>query len=416
VSELSAPPLAPVAVDDLGTANSELLIGLADQYGAHNYHPLPIVVTRALGCWVQDPSGRRYLDMLSSYSALNQGHRHPKIIGALKDQADRVTLTSRAFHNDQLGPFLQKLCEVTGFPRVLPMNSGAEAVETGIKACRKWGYKVKGIPHDQAEIIVCADNFHGRTTTIVSFSTEAQYRDGFGPFTPGFKVIPFGDADALEAAITPNTAAFLVEPIQAEAGILMPAPGYLSRVREICTRHNVLFFADEIQTGLGRTGQMFACDAEGVKPDCMSLGKALGGGVLPVSAFVATDEVMAVFHPGDHGSTFGGNPLAAAVARASLEVLTDEHLAARAAELGGYLMGQLREINSPHVREIRGAGLLVGIDIRAESGKARPFCERLMERGVLCKETHDQVIRLAPPLVIERDEIDWAVEQLRAVL
>jgi len=392
------------------------VIGLADRFGAHNYHPLPIVVARAEGCWVYDPEGKRYLDMLSSYSALNQGHRHPRIIQALKDQADKVTLTSRAFHNDKLGPFLQKLATISGFDKVLPMNTGAEAVETGVKACRKWAYTKKGVPHDRAEIIVAANNFHGRTTTLVSFSTEEQYRLGFGPFTPGFKIVEFGNAAELEAAITPNTAAFLVEPIQAEAGILLPPDGYLERVREICTKHDVLLFLDEIQTGLGRTGKMFCFEHAGIRPDCMSLGKALGGGVLPVSAFLARADVMDVFEPGDHGSTFGGNPLAAAVGIASLDVLVEERLAERSARLGGYLMDRLRDLDSPHVAEIRGVGLLVGIEIKGSSGPARPFCEALMARGMLCKETHQQVIRLAPPLVIDESEIDWATEQLRSVL
>jgi len=372
-----------------------------------------VVVSEAEGAWVFDPEGRRYLDMLSSYSAINQGHRHPHIIGALKRQADRVTLTSRAFHNDQLGPFMAKLTGLAGFTRVLPMNTGAEAVETGIKACRKWAYTVKGVPHDQAEIIVAADNFHGRTTTIVGFSTEAQYKDGFGPFTPGFKVVPFGDASALEAAITPNTAAFLVEPIQAEAGILMPPPGYLQAVREICTRHRVLLFLDEIQTGLARTGRMFAFEHFGIRPDCMSLGKALGGGVLPVSAFVADDEVMGVFHPGDHGSTFGGNPLAAAVGLAALEVLEDEALAQRAERLGNLAMERLRTLKLPVLREVRGLGLLIGLEL---TERARPWCEALMRRGVLCKETHDRVIRLAPPLTISEDDLMWGVEQVEDVL
>ena len=392
------------------------LMDLADAYGAHNYHPLPLVVARAQGAWVEDAAGRRYLDLLASYSALNQGHRHPHIIGALKDQADRVTLTSRAFHNEPLGPFLQKLSQMSTFPKALVMNSGAEAVETGIKAARKWGYTVKGVPTDKAEIIVAADNFHGRTTTIISFSTEPQYREGFGPFTPGFVVVPFGDAAALEAAITPNTVAFLVEPIQAEAGILLPPAGYLRAVREICTQNRVLFFADEIQTGLGRAGHLFAWQAEDARPDCMALGKALGGGVLPISAFVATEEVMGVFRPGDHGSTFGGNPLAAAVGLAALEVIETEQLVARSSELGGYLLAQLRQLRSPHIREVRGQGLLIGVDIHRSSGRARPFCERLMERGVLCKETHDQVIRLAPPLIVEKDDLDWAISQFKAVL
>ena len=394
----------------------EEYIALAEAHGAHNYHPLPIVVYRAKGSWIQDPTGKRYLDMLSSYSALNQGHRHPRIIAALKAQAERVTLTSRAFHNDQLGPFLKQLTTISGFDMALPMNTGAEAVETGLKACRKWAYEKKGVPAGKAEIITAAGNFHGRTTTIVGFSTEAQYQDGFGPFTPGFLTIPFGDADALEAAITPNTAAFLVEPIQAEGGVVMPPEDYLPRVRKICTENNVLLFLDEIQTGLARTGKMFCFEHAGIRPDCMSLGKALGGGVYPVSAFLADREVMDVFRPGDHGSTFGGNPLGAAVAMASLDVLLDEDLAERADRLGSSLMERLRNLSSPHVAEVRGAGLLVGVEIKESSGTARPFCEALMERGVLCKETHEQVIRLAPPLNIEEADLDWALEQLAAVL
>lgn len=392
---------------------TDAYIHLAEEHGAHNYHPLPVVVSEAEGAWVFDPEGRRYLDMLSSYSAINQGHRHPRIIQALKDQADRVTLTSRAFHNDKLGPFMKRLTDLAGFRRVLPMNTGAEAVETGVKACRKWAYTVKGVPADQAEIIVAENNFHGRTTTIVSFSTEAQYREGFGPFTPGFKVVPFGDADALEAAITPNTAAFLVEPIQAEGGILMPPPGYLERVREICTKNRVLLFLDEIQTGLARTGRMFAFEHYGIRPDCISLGKALGGGVLPVSAFLADDELMGVFRPGDHGSTFGGNPLAAAVGLAALEVLVDEGLSERAAELGAYAMERLRAVDAPCVVDVRGLGLLIGIEL---DQRARPYCEALMRRGVLCKETHDRVIRLAPPLNISMDDLAWGVDQVADIL
>lgn len=394
----------------------EEFMGLEETYGAANYHPLPIVIARARGAWVQDPLGARYLDMLSSYSALNQGHRHPRIIAALKAQADRVTLTSRAFHNDQLGPFLQQLSGMSGFDMVLPMNTGAEAVETGIKACRKWAYSVKGVEPGQAEIITAAHNFHGRTTTIVGFSTDSQYQHGFGPFTPGFTSVPFGDADALEAAITPNTAAFLVEPIQAEGGIIVPPAGYFQKVRDLCTKHNVLLFMDEIQTGLGRTGRFLAFEHEGIRPDCVSLGKALGGGVYPVSAFLAGKEIMAVFSPGDHGSTFGGNPLGAAVARASLDVIKDEELAERADRLGTKVMKQLTEIGSPHVSDVRGRGLLIGIEIRKESGPARPFCEALMKRGVLCKETHAQVIRLAPPLNIDEDDLQWAIEQIVEVL
>jgi len=389
---------------------------LVERHGARNYHPLPVVIERGQGAWVWDGDGRRYLDMLSSYSALNQGHLHPRIVRALQDQLERVSLTSRAFHNDQLGPFLQRLSQVSGFERALPMNSGAEAVETGLKAVRKWGWKVKGVPDGRQRVIVAANNFHGRTITIVSYSTEPQYREGFGPLTPGFDVVPFGDAAAAEAAITPDTVAIHVEPIQGEAGVVVPPAGYLRALRQICDRHGVLLFLDEIQTGLGRTGKMWAFEHEGIRPDCITVGKALGGGLYPVSAFCADSRVMDVFSPGDHGSTFGGNPLAAAVARAALDVLVDEELPARAAELGGYLMGRLEELRSPHVQEVRGAGLLIGVEIRAYSGPARPMCLELMERGVLCKDTHGQVIRFAPPLVIDRAAIDWALDQVAEVL
>ena len=392
---------------------TEAYISMADQFGAHNYHPLPVVIATAEGPWVYDPEGRRYLDMLSAYSALNQGHRHPHIIGALKAQADRVTLTSRAFHNDQLGPFLAQLSELSGFSRVLPMNTGAEAVETGVKAARKWAYTVKGVPDGQAEIIVAAGNFHGRTTTIVSFSTEAQYRSGFGPFTPGFKVVPYGDIESLKAAFTPNTAAFLVEPIQAEGGILMPPAGYLEEARALCTANDALLFFDEIQTGLGRTGRMFCFEHHGIRPDCVVLGKALGGGVYPVSGFLADDALMGVFHPGDHGSTFGGNPLGAAVARASLEVLINERLDERSAALGCHAMARLRAINAPQVVDVRGRGLLIGLEL---SRPARPTCEHLMRRGVLCKETHQNVIRFAPALTITQADLDWGLDQVEAVL
>ena len=383
-----------------------------DKYSAKNYKPLPVVLNKGEGAWVWDVDGKKYLDCLSAYSALNQGHRHPAIVQAAKDQLDKITLTSRAFHNDQMGPFLKDLCELTGFSKALPMNSGAEAVETALKACRKWGYQVKGVPAGKAEIIVCKDNFHGRTIAIISFSTEAQYQDGFGPLTPGFKVIPYGDADALEKAITPNTVAFMVEPIQGEGGVLVPPSGYLKKVREICTKNRVLFVADEIQTGLARTGKMFACDWEGVKPDAMTLGKALSGGFYPVSAFVTNDEVMGVFKPGDHGSTFGGNPLAAAIGRASLKVLRDEKLAQRANELGEWFMGELRKIESPHVKEVRGKGLLIGVEM---NGMARPFCEGLMKEGILAKETHDHVVRFAPPLVISKQDLEWALERIAKV-
>ncbi|MFZ5476097.1 MAG: ornithine--oxo-acid transaminase [Myxococcota bacterium] len=390
-----------------------MTVELVDRHGARNYHPLPVVVTRAEGCWVEDDAGNRYLDMLSSYSALNQGHRHPRIVAAAKAQLDRVTLTSRAFHNDQLGPFLERLTRVSGLPRALPMNSGAEAVETALKAARKWSWKVKGVPADGSEIVVAAGNFHGRTISIVSFSTEEQYRMGFGPFTPGFVTVPYGDAAAIEAAVGPHTAAVLLEPIQGEGGVIVPPEGYLRAVREICDRHRVLLVLDEIQTGLGRTGKMWAYEHEGVTPDALCVGKALGGGVYPVSALCASEEVMDVFRPGDHGSTFGGNPLAAAIGSAALDVLVDERLPERAAELGAYLTERLRRLRSPIVREVRGRGLLVGVALHEA---ARPYCERLMAEGVLCKETHDTVVRFAPPLVVSRDELDWAMERVERVL
>ncbi|HEX9636937.1 MAG TPA: ornithine--oxo-acid transaminase [Acidobacteriota bacterium] len=396
--------------------HSKDYIELAEKYGAHNYHPLPIVISRAERVWVWNPEGRRFLDMLSSYSALNQGHRHPEILRALREQADRVTLTSRAFHNDQLGPLMEELCQLSGLDQFLPMNTGAEAVETAIKAARKWGYKVKGVADGRAEILVCSDNFHGRTTTIVGFSTEPQYRDGFGPFTPGFRVVPFGDSEELAKAMTPNTVGFLVEPIQGESGIRIPAAGYLKRCREICSAQRVLLIADEIQTGFGRTGKLFAVEHERVQPDILILGKALGGGVLPISGILGRSEVMDLFRPGDHGSTFGGNPLACAVARAAVRVIVEEKLPERSAELGDYFKQQLHAIASPHVREVRGSGLFIGVEIKKDSGPARPFCERLMEEGILAKETHDQVIRFAPPLVIERQEIDWALERIARVL
>ncbi|MDA0329742.1 MAG: ornithine--oxo-acid transaminase [Gemmatimonadetes bacterium] len=388
----------------------------ADRYSAHNYHPLPVVIERGEGSWVWDVDGNRYIDMLSAYSAVNQGHRHPAVIAAAKAQLDTLTLTSRAFHNDQMGPFLKMLCEVTGFDRALPMNTGAEAVETAIKMVRKWGYKVKGVPAGKAEIIVCENNFHGRTTTIVGFSTEDQYKDGFGPFTPGFKVIPYGDSDALEAAITENTVGFLVEPVQGEGGVVVPPEGFLTRVREICTANRVAFIADEIQTGLGRTGRMFCYDWDGVRPDILIVGKALGGGVYPVSAAIADTEFMDVYQPGDHGSTFGGNPLAAAIGLAALGVIIDEKLPERSDELGTWFMDQLRAIGSPHVEEVRGKGLMIGVVIKQSSGPARPFCKALQARGVLAKETHHQVIRFAPPLTITTDELEFALDHARAVL
>ena len=395
---------------------TEDLIREVDKWSAHNYHPLPVVIERGEGCWVWDVDGNRYLDMLSAYSAVNQGHRHPRIIAALKEQADLLTLTSRAFHNDQMGAFLHQICELVGYPKALPMNTGAEAVETAIKAVRKWGYKVKGVAPDSAEIIVCENNFHGRTTTIVGFSSEVSYSDGFGPFTPGFKLIPYGDIDALADAINENTVGFLVEPLQGEGGVVVPPDGYLKKAAELCRDANVKLMADEIQTGLGRTGRMLASDWDGIRPDVVILGKALGGGVYPVSAAVADEAVMDVFNPGDHGSTFGGNPLGAAVGRASLDVIVEEKLPERAAELGDWFMDELRAIDSPHVAEVRGKGLMIGVVIAESSGTARPFCEALMERGILAKETHEQVVRFAPPLVITREIIEEALESIREVL
>ena len=394
------------------TTSTEI-IDITEKYGARNYNPLPIVIAQAEGVWVVDPEGNKYLDMLSSYSALNHGHRHPKIIGALKEQADKVTLTSRAFHNDQLGLLYEKLCGLTGKDKVLPMNTGAEAVETAIKAVRRWAYEIKGIAHNQAEIIVCAHNFHGRTLTIISMSSEEDYKRDFGPFTPGFKIIPYGDIAALQLAITRNTAAFLLEPIQGEAGVIIPPEGFLREAAQVCHEHNVLFVADEIQTGLGRTGKMFACDWEGVVPDIYILGKALGGGVYPISAVVADEEILGLFEPGSHGSTFGGNPLACAVALAALEVTGTEELPARSQHLGSFLMDELKKISNPQIKEIRGKGLFVGVEL---AGKARPYCEQLKEEGILCKETHENVIRLAPPLVISQGEINWALEKISRVL
>ena len=386
------------------------------KYSANNYKPLPVVLERGEGAWVWDVDGKKYLDCLSAYSAVNQGHCHPAIVKAAQEQAARLTLTSRAFHNDQMGPFLHQLCELAGFAKALPMNSGAEAVETAIKAIRKWGYKVKKIPEGKAEIIVSAGNFHGRTTTIISFSTEAQYKDGFGPFTPGFTIIPFGDAAALEKAITPNTCAFLTEPLQGEAGVIVAADGWLTKVREITRKHNVLWVDDEIQTGLGRTGKMFAWQWENARPDALIVGKAVAGGMYPVSAFLADENVMSVFHPGDHGSTFGGNPFGAGIGRAALKVLVDEKLADRAHELGTWFMDELRKIKSDSLVEVRGKGLLIGVEIKVEAGAARPFCEALAERGILCKETHDQVVRFAPPLTVSKADLQWALPKIAEVL
>jgi ornithine--oxo-acid transaminase len=387
-----------------------------DEYSAHNYLPLPIVLARGEGAWVWDIDGKKYLDCLAAYSAVNQGHRHPKIIAAAKKQLDELTLTSRAFHNDKMGPFLHQVCDLTGYEKALPMNTGAEAVETAIKAVRRWGYRVKGVPSNAAEIIVCDNNFHGRTTTVISFSTEEAYKADFGPLTPGFVPIPYGDSAALEAAITPNTVAFLMEPLQGEGGVIIPPEGYLKAVADVCTANNVLLVADEIQTGLGRTGKMFCCDWENVRPDVLVLGKALGGGVYPVSVMLSDAEVMEVFQPGDHGSTFGGNPLGAAVGMASLQVIVDEQLPQRAQELGSWWLGELERIASPHVKEVRGKGLMIGVEIKAESGTARPYCEALQERGILAKETHQQVVRFAPPLTVEKKDLEWALGEIREVL
>jgi ornithine--oxo-acid transaminase len=396
--------------------NTQELIELENQYGAHNYHPLDVVIEKALGVWVYDVEGRRYLDCLSAYSALNQGHVHPKILAALLEQAQKLTLTSRAFRNDQLPLLYKELSEISGYSMSLLMNSGSEAVETALKLARKWAYNVKGVARHQAEIITAAGNFHGRTIAQVSFSTEPLYRDDFGPFTPGFITVPYGNATALEKAIRPETAAVLLEPIQGEGGVILPPAGYLKTVAEICKRHNILLLVDEIQTGLCRTGKMFASDHEGVHPDVMIVGKALSGGFYPVSAVLADATILGLFRPGEHGSTFGGNPLAAAVARAALRVLTEEKLAERAAKLGEYFMEQLAEISSPHIKEVRGKGLLIGVELTAESGGGRRFCEALQGYGILAKETHDYVIRFAPPLVIDKETIDWALPRIREVL
>ncbi|MGN7387359.1 ornithine--oxo-acid transaminase [Sporosarcina sp. SAFN-015] len=391
---------------------SEKIISQTNKYGANNYHPLPIVISEAEGVWVKDPEGNKYMDMLSAYSAVNQGHRHPRIIKALKDQADKVTLTSRAFHNDQLGPWYEMVCKLSGKDMTLPMNTGAEAVETAIKAARRWAYDVKGVEENKAEIIGCNGNFHGRTMTAVSLSSEAEYKRGFGPMLPGIKLVDFGDLKALEEAITPNTAAFIIEPIQGEAGILIPPAGYMKAAYDLCKQHNVLFIADEIQAGLCRTGKMFACEWEGFEPDMYILGKALGGGVFPISCVVANKDILGVFNPGSHGSTFGGNPMACAVSIASLEVLQDEKLADKSLELGNYFIEQLQKINHPSIKEVRGRGLFIGLEL---TEAARPYCEKLKELGLLCKETHDTVIRFAPPLVITKEELDWALEKINKV-
>ena len=398
---------------DLQLLGTKELIALEESYGAHNYHPLDVVIERGEGVWVFDVEGKRYLDCLAAYSALNQGHCHPKLLTTLLEQARKITLTSRAFRNAQLPLFYKELHDLTGFEMALPMNSGAEAVETAIKAARKWGYTQKGIAKDAAEVIVCQNNFHGRTISVVSFSTEEQYKDGFGPFTPGFRAIPFGDAAALREAITPNTCGFLFEPIQGEAGIVIPPDGFLREAAEICREHRVLLMADEIQSGLGRTGKLFAYMYEGIRPDVLIIGKALAGGFYPVSAVLASREILGVFHPGDHGSTFGGNPLACALARTALRILTEEKLVERSAELGDYFLAKLKAIRSSVVREIRGRGLWIGIELNTD---ARPYCEALKEEGILCKETHGRIIRIAPPLVIQREEIDWAAARIAKAL
>lgn len=396
--------------------NSQYYIDLEDKYGAHNYKPLDVVLTKGEGVWVEDIDGNRYLDFLSAYSALNQGHRHPKIVKALQDQLDRITLTSRAFRNDQLGPFYKKLSDMTGYQMSLPMNSGAEAVETALKVGRKWGYAVKGIPKYEAEIIVAAGNFHGRTITIISFSSEPLYKDAFGPFTPGFKIVPFGDLEAVRAAINLNTAAVMLEPIQGENGVIVPPEGYLRGVADLCKQNQVLFIADEIQTGLGRTGKLFASDYEEVRPDITIIGKALSGGMLPISAVLADEPILGLYQPSEHGSTFGGSPLACAVGIAALDVIEEENLPERAFTLGNYFMDRLSEIPSAHVKEVRGRGLLIGVELKPEAGGARRFCEALQGEGILAKETHDHVIRFAPPLIIEQETLDWAIPRIAKVL
>ena len=390
-------------------------IDLEDLYGAHNYLPLDVVIARGKGVWVWDVEGKKYLDFLSAYSAVNHGHCHPRLVKVLKDQGEKLTLISRAFRNDQWPLLAKELCELTDYEMVLPMNSGAEAIETAIKAARKWAYQKKGVPQDQAEIIACSNNFHGRTVTIISFSTEPLYRKDFGPFTPGFVIVPHGDAEALEAAIKPNTAAFLVEPIQAESGIIMPPEGYLKKAKEICERNNILFVADEIQTGLGRTGKLFACEYEEVKPDILVIGKSLAGGCYAISAVLSPREILGLFKPREHGTTFGANPLACALAREALLVLSEEKLVENSAELGNYFLEKLKTIKSKHIKEVKGKGLLIGIELKQEAGGARRFCEDLKEEGLLCKETHEHVIRFAPPLVINRDDLDWAFEQINRV-
>lgn len=391
-------------------------IEIEDKYGAHNYHPLDVVVSKAQGIWVWDVEGNKYMDCLAAYSAVNQGHCHPRIVSVLKEQADKVTLTSRAFRNDQLPLFCKELCELTGYEMVLPMNSGVEAVETALKAARKWGYKVKGVPEDKAEIITCSNNFAGRTITVIGFSTEPQYKDGFGPFTPGFITVRYGNYEDLEKAITPNTVAFLVEPIQGEGGVIVPPEGYLKKAYDLCKKNNVLFVADEIQSGLGRSGKLFAFNYENIKPDMVTIGKALSGGCYAVSAVLSDKEVLGVFNPGDHGSTFGGNPLGAAVAREALKVLVEENLIENSFEMGNYFRNKLKELKNNYVKEIRGKGLFIGVELKPEAGGARRFCEALMHRGILCKETHENVIRFAPPLIITKEDIEWALPRIAEVL
>ena len=395
--------------------NSKHYIAIEDKYGAHNYHPLDVVISRAKGIWVWDVEGKKYLDFLSAYSAVNQGHCHPRIVKALCHQAKNLTLTSRAFRNDQWPLLAKELSQMTGYEMVLPMNSGAEAVETAIKAARKWAYLKKGVPQDGAEIIACTNNFHGRTIALISLSTEPLYRKDFGPFSPGFVIIPFGDVEALEKAITPNTAAFLVEPYQAEAGILMPSEGYLAKVKEVCEKNRILFIDDEIQTGLGRTGKLFAYEHEGARPDMIIIGKSLGGGCYPISAVLSASDILGVFKPGEHGSTFGGNPLACAVAREALRVIKTEKLVKNAEKQGRYFMDKLRTIKSRHIKVVRGKGLLIGIELKPAAGGARRFCEALKDAGLLCKETHEHVIRFAPPLVIRKPDLDWAFERVKEV-
>jgi len=396
--------------------NSKQYIEIEEKYGAHNYHPLDVVIEKANGVWVWDVDGNKYLDCLAAYSAVNQGHCHPRIIKVMKEQAEKVTLTSRAFRNDQLPLLCKELCDLTGYEMMLPMNSGAEAVETALKAVRKWGYKIKGVEENKAEIIACTNNFAGRTISIVSFSTEEQYKDGFGPLTPGYKIVKFGDIEELKKSITPNTVGFLIEPIQGEGGVIVPPEGYLKSAYEICKTHNVKMIADEIQSGLGRSGKLFAYEYEGIKPDVVTIGKALSGGCYPVSAVLSSKEILGVFKPGDHGSTFGGNPLGAAIARESIKVLIEEGLIEKSYELGNYFRRKLNEIKTDIVKEIRGKGLFIGVELKPEAGGARQYCESLKKLGVLCKETHENVIRFAPPLVITKEEIDWALEKVEKVI